>query len=366
MLKKLLQHRHAPHPTPRPARGERGRCVAMAVLTLLALAPAAHAQTMADVARLSGPDRMATIIAGAKKEGALSLYSSAAPDDMAPIAAGFEKTYGLKIKLWRGSAEDIRNRAIAEHAAGRSEVDAIETAGPDLEAIRRDGVFEPLHSPVLADIIPEARRPQDEWALSRVSLYTSAFNPNTVRASEAPKSWDDLADPRWKGKLAIETEDSIWLMTIAGVLGEERTLDLFRRIVRTNGVSVRKGHTLLANLVVSGEVPFAMDVYGYKADALAHAGAPLTPLALPPLLALPTGVGVAKTAPHPFAAALFFEYLLTEGQRILLAQDNTPANVKVKAPPPGIHFLDPARALDEGDKWSGLFREIFVNQARAR
>jgi iron(III) transport system substrate-binding protein len=88
------------------------------------------------------------------------------------------------------------------------------------------------------------------------------------------------------------------------------------------------------------------------------------PLALPPVIALPTGIGVAKHAPHPFAAALFWEHFLTEGQKILASQDNVPSNRKVKEPPPGLVFVDSARLLDEGDQWTRLFRSIFMNQSR--
>ncbi len=340
--------------------------IAFLALCSLSLAASASAQTMADVAGLAGPERMTTIIAGAKREGALSLYSSAAPDDIAGILSGFEAAYGVKIKIWRGSASDIRDRAIAEKNAGHFDVDVIETAGPDMEAIQREGLFEAMRSPTLADIIPEAARPHGEWVLSRVSVYSAAYNSTLIRPADAPKAWDDLVDPKWKGKLGVDSDSAGWFMTLAQARGEASTIDLFRRIVGANGVSVRKGHTLLANLVVSGEVPLAMNVYAYKADALARAGAPLAPLRLAPLIALPTGVGVARQAQHPYAAALFFEYLLTEGQKILLAQDNMPANVKLQAPPRGLNFLDSARALDEGDKWTALVRDIFVAQARGR
>ena len=69
-------------------------------------------------------------------------------------------------------------------------------------------------------------------------------------------------------------------------------------------------------------------------------------------------------APHPYAAALFWEHFLTEGQKILIAQHNVPVNVKIKPLPPGLVFLDPARLIDEGDRWRRVFRDIFLNQAR--
>ena len=77
-----------------------------------------------------------------------------------------------------------------------------------------------------------------------------------------------------------------------------------------------------------------------------------------------TGISLARKAPHPYAAALFWEHFLTEGQKILIAQHNVPVNVKIKPLPPGLVFLDPARLIDEGDRWRRVFRDIFLNQAR--
>ena len=332
---------------------------------LLAAAPKAQAATVAEVAALSGPDRLQRLIDGAKKEGGLELYSSAAVQDMAPIIAGFEKKYGLKVRVWRGSATDIRQRAMTEAQAGRYDLDVVEIAGPEIEALQREHLLQQVASPTLADLIAGAIPAHREWVVDRISVITAAYNTNIVSKAQAPKSYDDLTDPKWKGKLGIEAVDSdVWLMGVAGVRGEQNTIDLFHKIVATNGMSLRKGHTLLANLVVSGEVPLALTVYGYKADQLARAGAPLQPLPLAPLLGLQTGVGVARHAPDPYSAVLFWEYILTDGQKIFADEDNVPANRTVKEPPPGLIIIDSAKLLDAGDKWQKLFHDIFVTQSR--
>ena len=328
------------------------------------LASSARAQTAADVAMLTGPDRMERIVAGAKKEGGLMLYSSATVDDMAGIIASFEKKYGLKVRVWRGSSEDIRQRAVTESRANRADVDVVETAGPDIEAMHREQLLQEVKSPTLDDLMPQAIQPHREWVTSRISIFTTLFNTNLIKKADAPKTYEDLVDPKWKGKLAVEAEDANWLMGVASVMGEQKSLDLFRRIVAANGISIRKGHTLLANLVVSGETPMALTVYGYKANQLVHSGAPVQDVLLPPVVALPTGVAVARKAPDPYSAVLFWEHFLTDGQKVLLEQDNQPVNVKVKAPPPGIVITDPQKLLDEGDKWVKLYRDIFAPKAR--
>src|SRR5262249_56233615 len=102
---------------------------------------------------------------------------------------------------------------------------------------------------------PQALRPHGEWIGISVNIISAAYNTNLVRAGEVPKSYDDLKDPRWKGRLAIEAEDVDWFAAVVGKLGEDAGLKLFRDIVRVNGVSVRAGHTPLANMVPVGQVP---------------------------------------------------------------------------------------------------------------
>jgi iron(III) transport system substrate-binding protein len=335
------------------------------VSALLISAPGAQAATAAEVAALSGPDRLQQLIDGAKKEGGFQLYSSATVEDMAPIIAGFEKKYGLKVRVWRGSATDIRQRAVTEARAGRYDVDVVEAAGPEVEALQREHLLQEVTSPTLADLIPGALPPHRQWVLDRVSIITAVYNTNIISQAQAPKSYDDLADAKWKGKLGIEAVDSdVWLMGVAGVRGEQNTIDLFRKIVATNGMSLRTGHTQLANFVVSGEVPLGLTVYGYKADQLMGAGAPVQALPLAPLLGLPTGVAVAQHAQDPYSAVLFWEYILTDGQKIFAGEDNVPSNRTVKQPPPGLTLMDSGQLLDAGDKWSKLFHDIFVTQTR--
>lgn len=344
--------------------GRRKLLACAALGGLLALMPPAFAQTIQDLAVLSGPDRMEKILAGAKKEGGLSLYSSGTVEDMGGIIAGFEKKYGLKVKLWRGSSEDIRQRALTERRANRADVDVIETAGPDIEAMHREGLLQKIVSPTLVDMMPQALRPHGEWVTGRLSIFTIGYNTNLVKEADAPKSYEDFLDPKWKGKLGIEAEDANWFMAVSGALGEQKTADLFRKIVATNGVSVRKGHSLLANMVASGEVPLALTLYNYKVEQLKNSGAPIRPIYMQPLIALPTGVAVARTAPNPHAALLFWEFFLTDAQKILIEQDNVPTNAKVKAPPPGLIFTDPVKLLDEGDRWTKIYREIFAARPR--
>src|SRR5438270_85741 len=116
--------------------------------------------TLAELAAYGGPDRAQRLIAGAKREGAVNIYSSITVDDMKIISSGFEKKYGIKLQAWRASSESILQRALIEARGGRSEVDAIETSAVEMESLYRARMLQGGKSTLLADIVPAAFRPQ--------------------------------------------------------------------------------------------------------------------------------------------------------------------------------------------------------------
>jgi iron(III) transport system substrate-binding protein len=337
---------------------------ALAGLAALGFASFAQAQTSAaDLAQYSGTDRQARLLEGAKKEGGLTLYSSATNSDMKQMIAGFEKKYpGVKVKFWRSDSESILQRVVQEAHGNRFDVDVVETSGGTMEALYREKLLQPVKSPVLADISGKAKFPHGAWTGSRFQVQTIAYNTNLVKKSDLPKTWSDLLDPKWKDKIGIELDDAEWFGVVAKSLGEDKGLKLWREIAAKNNVSVRKGHTLLANLTASGEVPMALGVYDYKIQQMKAAGAPIDTLDLDPLTVHPIGIALAARAPHPHAGLLFFDFLLSDGQKIYITQHTQPTNIRVKAEPSHAIFINFGESLDETEKWQKLFRETFITK----
>jgi iron(III) transport system substrate-binding protein len=346
-------------------RNRQLRAMALAAM-LIAVGFSQHvrAQTLSELANYSGPDRTARLIAGAKREGTVTLYSSLTLADQAAIVGAFQAKYGIKVQQWRGSSEDIRSRALTEYAAGRFDADVAETSGSEMEPMVREQLLQAVATPAAAGLIPQAIMPHHGWIATRLSVFVGAYNTDIVKPADVPKSYEDLRDPKWKGKLGIEVDDANWFLSVVGHMGEEKGLRLFHDIVATNGISVRKGHTLLANFVGSGEVPLALTTYSYHVEQMKREGAPVELLYLPPVVALPTGAGVFRKAPHPHAALLLLDFYLTDAQKILAARDAVPTDPRVKALPKDMIFVDLPKYLDEGEKWTKLFNDTFVKQAR--
>jgi iron(III) transport system substrate-binding protein len=334
----------------------------LALLAPCATALPAQTRALADIASDAAPDRMARLAADAKKEGSLGLYTSRVADDTTPVTDAFTKKYGIAVQVWRASNQDVIQRAVAESRAGRCPADVISSGTPALEPLYREQLLQPIKSPTTSDLMPQALRPHGAWVGISVNIISGAYNTNLVKPDDVPKSYDDLKNPKWKGRLAIEAEDVDWFAALLGKLGEEKGVALFKDIVRTNGISRRTGHTLLTNMVAAGEVPLAMTVYSYKPEQLARIGAPARALYLPPLIALATGVSVTRCAPHPNAAVLFYEFMLRDGQEVLAKRDIVPTNLKVKPLPAQaeITFMDPVQMLDNGPKWTELWNNIFI------
>jgi len=343
------------------------------VLASGALAPAAgfaqlkSSDSVAAIGLYAGSDRMQKLIEGAKKEETLSIYTSAPVDDYAAFSAAFEKKYpGVKIQVWRAGSEKVLQRGVTEARAGRYDVDIFDTNGPEMESLHREKVLQAVRSPHTADLIPQAVQPHGEWVGTRLNIFALAYNTNRVKKDEVPKRYEDLLDPRWKGRLGIEAGDFDWFSGVAGTLGEDHAVKLFRDIVAKNGISVRKGHTLLTNLVAAGEVPLALTVYNYKADQLKKKGAPIDWFVIPPAIARPNGIGMAAHAPHPHAAVLFYDWMLSDGQALLLKRQFVPVSTKVKTNLSAfpVKFIDSRVILDQTDKWEKLFDDIMGTRSK--
>jgi iron(III) transport system substrate-binding protein len=251
-------------------------------------------------------------------------------------------------------------RAETEYRAGRFDVDIVQANGPTMEAIRRENILQKVWSPVHADLLRQAVPDHGKWIGERLNIIIGAYNTKAVQAADVPASYEGFADAKWIGKLSVEATDYDWLATVVTAMGEEKGIETFKRIGRTAGFSVRKGHTLITTLVAAGEIPMSLNVFSYKVEQLAKVGAPIAPLMIPPAVGRVNGVGAARRPPHPNAALLYYEFMLSEAQHILKERDFTPTNQKVQALPAGmkLDFVDSAKLLDEDEKWTALWKEI--------
>ena len=335
------------------------------LLMFTALTTAVDAQSLAELATYEGSDRTARLIAGAKKEGSLQFYTTIPPEYLKPITDAFETKYGVKVDVWRARSEAVLQRVLTEAKGGRWTVDVVESISPPMEALTREKLTQEIRSPEHKNLIDGVLPAHREWAPTLIFIFVQAYNTAKVRQDELPKTYLDLLDPKWKGRLSIEASDHEWFYSVARDMGEERGLKFFRDLVAGNGLTMRVGHPLLVNLVASGEVPLALTVYQYSPEQLKKKGAPIDWFAIEPAVAISDGIAVMKKAPHPHAALLFYDYLLgEEGNRQIAKLGYAPANRNIESPMSKLRVkvLNASTLLDEAAKSTALFDEIITKR----
>ena len=315
-----------------------------------------------------GADREKRILEGAKKEREVLVYTSLNLKDSVPIVEVFEKKYGVKVQLWRSSSEKVLQRATAEARAGRFSCDILETNGPEMEAMHRERLLEEFFSPHFKDLPASAFPTHRHYVADRFNFFTIAYNTNLVKANEVPDTYEDLLLPRFAGKVGIEASDVDWFGAMVKAMGEEKGLAFFRKLAAARP-EMRTGHTLMAELVASGEIPLAATIYNHNAERLVVKGAPIRWKALKPTFGRPNAIGVARRAPHPNAALLFADFMLSlEGQTILKERNRVPSSRAVdthlnKFP---FEMIDPVITLDEADRWEKLWSDLFLKGEKIR
>jgi iron(III) transport system substrate-binding protein len=325
------------------------------------------AMTAEAIATYRGQDREQKLLEGAKREGGLSLYTSMIGPDQEALIQGFTRKYGIKLQSWRASSEGLLQRVVAESRAGRFEADIVDNNVVQMEALRRENLLQKIESPQQARLIAEAVPAHKEWVGNSIDLIVQAYNTDLVRAADLPKSYRDLLDPKWKGQLGVEATDQHWFGTLLEDLGHDEGMNLFKKIVDTNGISVRNGHFLLANMVTSGEVPLALTIYHYLPAGIKKNGGPIESFVIPPAIGAFRSAGLLKSARHPHAALLYYDFLLSrEGQQILLDRSRVPTSKDIDSPwrNVSIRFVDPIRALDMNEQWTADFETAVTKRVQ--
>ena len=303
-----------------------------------------------EVFQYLGADREKRLIENARKEGSVVVYTSLNLKDSVPIVDAFEKKYGVKAVLWRASSEKVVQRSLTETRAGRFAADIYETNGPEMEILYREKLLANFHSPGIENIPAETIPAHRQWIPDRFNFFTIAYNTKLVKPEDVPNTYEDLLHPRWAGKIGLEAGDTDWFGAVVKGMGEAKA-------------EMRTGHTLIAELVASGEIALAAAVYNHNAERLIEKGAPIKWKPLAPTFGRPNAIGVSNRAPHPHAAMLFVDFMLSkEGQELLKQRNRVPASKLVSSKLNDFPFrmIDPVIVLDEGKKWDDLWSELFL------
>ena len=346
---------------------KRSQWIAVACLYFVASVSAAWAPdgtaSAAEVATYAGADREQRLLAGAKSEGKVVWYTSLAGSSYKELAKGFESKYpGVKIEPYRGTSSDIMTKITAEAQARQIIADAIETTLPTLRFLRENKLLIAFTSPQLAKYPANTKENAAGgliyWAVDRETYMGVGYNTNLIPAALVPKNYGDLMKPGLKGKIGFVSNET-GTRTLGGILkvkGEEFVRKLKAQDITLHAISGRA----MADLVMSGEVALSPTIFR---DHALEAKAKRAPIDWAPMEIVPTNAGaVALTAlaPHPNAAALLADFLLSqEAAKILGDLDyGSPfkqVSFKLWYPETGLSTEQYDKAAE---KWDKLLRDI--------
>jgi iron(III) transport system substrate-binding protein len=315
------------------------RTIVIAIIsaTFWLLPSGLHAQSaeakLAALEKLSPAERQQRLLEAAKSEGEAVVYANMDVTAMKPLTDGFTKRYpGVKATSVHISGAAIITRIEAEARAGRAFSDVALSGQLGVLALLERKIFARYRSPERESFRDGYKDKDGLWTSYMNNVMVSVYNTRQVRKDEAPRGLEDLLKPRWKGKLAMDSQSYVWFGTILQHLGEEGGLRFMKRLNEQN-LSHQRGRRLMTQLVAAGEFDMAVETNLNSVLSLSRQGAPLWFAPAPPFFLTPSLVFVNATAPHPFAGALFTDYLLSEeGQKIIVTTNRMPAHSKVKSP----------------------------------
>jgi iron(III) transport system substrate-binding protein len=275
--------------------------------------------TAAQIALYQGADRDKLLIEGAKREGQFTLYTS--HTWFKTFVKEFEKKYPfVRATEWRNDSKNIIRKVIEEVKAGRALADIVESTSDGLGVLKREGLFQEYFSPQ-ARFYPNELKPRGKngffYLPNRETYNSLGFNTKSVPPASAPRSIKDLADPKWKGKMAITstTTGARWVGNVLESQGREFVDKLADQEISVQDMAP----AALINLVVSGEISMSPTIFDANVTLAKQKGAPVEWRPLEPVVTTVGSAALLAQAANPHAALLFIDYLLSkEGQQVIL------------------------------------------------
>jgi len=315
---------------------------------------------------LKGQERRDTLLKDAKTEGAVSLYTSMTSDVADAVSKAFTDQTGIKVNLYRADSETVLQRILQEASANHAGADVVETDALEMASLGKEQLVEP-YTGERRDMVG-AEGKFDSWTADRYNLFAPSWNTTKVAPGDQPKTWEDLANPKWDGQLALELNDYDWYLTLSEYWLQhgksQADIDkLFGDMA--NGAKVVKGHTVMGEMLSAGQYSVAASNYSYIVQKGVNKGAPVAyqPF-VQPIIARPQGAAPLKSAAHPAAALLFQDWLFTEGQQVFVDQGLTPSiePANLKDPLEGLEVIpvDVNQLLAKQKEWSDRYDALLA------
>ena len=309
--------------------------------------------------------------APAAVSGELAVYTAWDERDINALIAGFNKIYpNVKVSAVRseGGRGALLERLLTEIDSGRPLADVYSTGIPDMSAILQRGELVSYRSANESNIDPRFVFKDGLLHPTANLVFMTAYNRTLVSEKEAPQTWEDLLNPKWKGKIAIDQEPNDIVAGFLILMGKEKGEQYLRQL--SKNIIIRRGRSLLVELLVAGEFPISIDVYAHRVAGAIKDGAPLAAAPMPAYFSSPNVDAILKKAPHPENAKLWIDWLQSPaGQEVVAKRNRGPVGKTEGTPDPtaalikgrGQVVMVPAKLPMSYNEIARLARDIFLS-----
>lgn len=312
-----------------------------------------------------------TLIDAAKREGKVTWYTTLLVDDASgPIAAAFEKKYGIDVDFIRRDGS-IQLRTIREEAkSGTMKVDVFD--GTTTAAfVMKDGLAEPYKAETAVDVPAAYKDPNGYWTAQVLYFQTLGYNADLVPASEVPKSYRDLLDPKWKGKMAWSAEEQLtgglgFIVNVLATMGEREGMEFLTALSKQELVRLRNGINGITVALAAKQFPLGITVDNHHTVIANAKGGNVKWFYFEPVLGLSNNIGLIKGGPHPNGGKLLIDYILSvEGQTVLKQGHHIPSSSKVEPEVRDlkggfrVNYISPAQGVAQTEKALAIYRQLF-------
>jgi ABC-type Fe3+ transport system substrate-binding protein len=314
----------------------------------------------------------AALVEAAKKEGRVTWYTVQIADQIVrPIISGFERKYGIHVDFVRANSAALALRISNEAKAGQVKASVFDGTGATV-ALKRENVVEKWVPD--ADLPKNLFDPEGYWVACNYYINTPGFNTNLIPKGTEPKRFEDLLDPKWKGRMAWNIQPSIsagqgLVGSVLIAMGEENARAYFAKLAHQNIAPLQVSGRQVLDLVIAGEFPIGLQIFNNHAFISASKGAPVDWIRMQPPLITYAVMSVPKGAPNPNAGKLLIDYIVSlEGQKIIADAGELPVHPDVKARDPtlipdGVNFKGSFLTPEQLDRdlvpWAKMFDEYF-------
>lgn len=270
------------------------------------------------IAMYEDNDRQEMLEEGAREEGTLTLFSSTGTTPIGDMVSAFQAKYPfieIQIPCCPSDPAGVVTRATAEFEAGRTEIDVIETFPSGVNVLSTLDVLTPFKSPNEPNYPPDTVGEDGIFLSTRTVQRGLAINTDRIPLEEAPTSWDDLLDPKWKDKITIAGGEAA--VRLVAFLLETQGEDYLEALSAQNVTVIEASARAVADQLVSGELQISPTITLAHIAGPIEDGAPVAWVPLAPIDSASTVIALSATAPHPHASMLFIDFVTSEeGQQI--------------------------------------------------